>query len=53
MNAYHWNHINKVMGIVFVGFVFTDSIESGGEVIKLGVFRANSYKVAERMVKDR
>ena len=53
MKAYHRNHINKVMGIAFVGFAFTDCIESGGEAIKLGFFRANSYKVAERMVKDR
>ena len=53
MNAYHWNHINKVMGIAFVGFAFTNSIENGGEALKLVFFRANSYKVAERIVKDR
>ena len=53
MNTDHRNHINKVMGIAFVGFAFTDCIESGGEEIRLGFFRANSYKVAERMVKDR
>ena len=38
MKAYHRNHINKVMGIAFVGFAFTDCIESGGEAIKLGFF---------------
>ena len=33
MKAYHRNHINKVMGIAFVGFAFTDCIKSGGEAI--------------------
>ena len=35
MKVYHRNHINKVMGITVVRFVFTDSIKSGGEAIKL------------------
>ena len=38
MKAYHRNHINKVMGIAFVGFAFTDCIESRGKAIKLGFF---------------
>ena len=38
MNTYHWNHINKVMGIAFVGFTFTNIIENGGEAIKLVFF---------------
>ena len=47
--AYHRNHINKVMGIAFTAFAFTDSIMNGGEAVKVGFFRAQSYKVAEKM----
>ena len=50
--AYHRNHINKVMLTAFSGFAFEDSIENGGEVVKLGLFRAQSYKVAEKMVRE-
>ena len=38
MKAYHRNHINKVMGVAFIGFAFTDCMESGGEAIKLVFF---------------
>ena len=38
MKVYHRNHINKVMEIAFVSFAFTDSIECGGEAIKLVYF---------------
>ena len=50
--AYHRNHINKVMLTAFTGFAFEDSIENGGRAVKLGVFRAQSFKVAEKMVRE-
>ena len=50
--AYHRNHINKVMMTAFIGLAFEDIIENGGEAIKLGLFRAQSYKVAEKEVRE-
>ena len=50
--AYHRNHINKVMMTAFTGLAFEDNIENGGEAIKLGLFRAQSYKVAEKEVRE-
>ena len=29
-SAYHWSHIDKVMGIAFTGFAFDTEIENGG-----------------------
>ena len=50
--SYHRNHINKVMMTAFVALAFEDSIENGGEAGKLNMFRAQSYKVAEREVRE-
>lgn len=50
--AYHRNHINKCMGVAFTALAFEDSLENGGEAVKLGFFRAQSYKVAEKMVRE-
>ena len=50
--AYHKNHINKVMMTAFTAFAFEDLIENGGRAIKLGVFRAQPYKVAEKVVRE-
>jgi len=50
--AYHKNHINKCMGVAFTAFAFEDNMENGGEAIKLGFFRAQSYKVAEKLVRE-
>ena len=36
----------------FSGFAFVDSIENGGEAIKLGLFRAQSFKVAVKQVRE-
>ena len=47
---YHIYHINKVTMTAFTAFGFTDSIENGGEALKLGIFRAQNYKVAEKEV---
>jgi len=44
--VYHKNHINKVMMTAFTAFAFEDSNESGGEAIKLGMFRAQSLLIA-------
>lgn len=41
---YHKNHINKFMGIAWVGFSFTDSIESGGRAVKLHSKRAIKWQ---------
>ena len=46
--AYHRNHINKVMGIAFTAFAFEDCIMNGGKAHKVGFFRSQSYKVAEK-----
>ena len=36
----------------FSGFTFEDSMENSGEAVKLGIFRAQSYKVAEKLVRE-
>ena len=36
----------------FTAFAFEDCIENGGEAIKLGMFRAQSFKVAEKEVRE-
>ena len=51
--AYHKSHINKTMGVAFTGYAFEDQMENGGGGVKLGFFRAQSYKVAKRKVKER
>jgi hypothetical protein len=40
------------MGIAFMALAFEDTIENGGEAIKLGFFRAQSYKVAKKLVRQ-
>ena len=32
---YHRSHINKTMGIAFISFAFENSIENGGDAVKL------------------
>ena len=46
--AYHRNHVNKVMGVAVTAFAFEDSIENGGDALKLGFFRAQQYKIADK-----
>ena len=36
----------------FTAFAFEDNIENGGEAVKLGIFRAQSYKVVERKLRE-
>ena len=50
--AYHKNHINKVIMTAFTTYAFMDSTENGGEVVKLGMLQAQSFKVAERTVRE-
>ena len=50
--AYYRNHLNKVMMTTFTAMAFEDSIENGGEVVKLGMFRAQSFKVAEKTARE-
>jgi hypothetical protein len=50
--AYHKSHINKTMAVAFTGFAFEDNIENGGEAFKLGFFRAQSHKIAEKEVRE-
>ena len=51
--AYHKSHINKSMAVAFTAYAFKDCTDNGGDGIKLGLFRAQSYKVAKRMVRQR
>ena len=44
--AFHRSHINKVMAIAFVAAVFDGSLESGCEVVKLPLVRAQAPKIA-------
>jgi hypothetical protein len=47
MCAYHKSDINKTMGTAITGFPLKDNIETGGEAMKLGIFRAQSHKIAD------
>jgi hypothetical protein len=49
--AYHKNHINKVMAITFTASAFVDCIDNGGCAEKLALIRAQGKKVAARMQK--
>ena len=51
--AYHKSHINKTMAVAFTVYAFKDCMDNGGDGIKFGLFRAQSYKVAKRMVRQR
>jgi hypothetical protein len=50
--VYHKLYINKTMGIAFTGFAFQDCIENGGEAMKLGFFRSQSHKIAQKMLRE-
>jgi hypothetical protein len=49
--AYHKSHINKTMAVAFTAFAFINNIENGGTALKLGLFRAQSHKIAKKMVR--
>jgi hypothetical protein len=50
--AYHKLHISKVMCVAVVGFAFRDTIENGGEAVKLAFTRCQSYKVSGKTVRE-
>mmetsp|Transcript_31480 Transcript_31480/g.45865 ORF Transcript_31480/g.45865 Transcript_31480/m.45865 type:complete len:197 (+) Transcript_31480:1130-1720(+) len=43
----------KTKAIAFTAYALKDCTDNGGDGIKLGLFRAQSYKVAKRMVRQR
>jgi len=51
--AYHKSHINKTMAVAFTAYEFKDNMENGGDGIKLGLFRVQSYTIAKGMVRRR
>jgi hypothetical protein len=50
--AYHKSHISKVMATAVTAFAFEDSIENGGDAIKLGLYRAQTHKIARKLQKQ-
>jgi hypothetical protein len=50
--AYHKSHISKVMATAVVGFAFEDSMDNGGEAMKLRLYRAQTFKVARKLQRE-
>ena len=48
--CYHRNHINNFMYVAVTAFAFKDSVENGGDAVKLGFVRAQQYKISDRLV---
>ena len=48
--CYHNNHINNCMAVSITAFAFEDSIDNGGDTMKLGFVRAQQYKISDRLV---
>ena len=51
--AYRKSHTNKTMDVAFARYLIKDCIDNRGDGFKLGFFRAQSNKVAKRMVRQR
>ena len=49
---YHKNHIDKVMAVVVTGYAFENNIENGGTGLKLGFYRAQAVKRAQKMQRE-
>jgi len=47
--AQHKSHITKVLMMAVVGIAFEDSLENGGTGVRLGIWRAEAAKVAQRV----
>ena len=47
---YHRNHINKVMAVAFTAYAFDANVENGGHGIKIGLYRVQAARVAQRDV---
>ena len=52
MRAYHKKYINKVMVIAVSGYAFSESIESGGDGLKIWLIRVQAAKIAQKTVKE-
>ena len=49
---YHKCHINKVMAVAFTAFAFDSSVENGGHGVKIGLYRVQAARVAQRDVRE-
>jgi hypothetical protein len=46
--AYHKNHLQKVMGVAVTGYAYENHMDNGGVGLKLGFYRCQSAKIAQR-----
>ena len=46
---YHKNHIEKVMLVAVTGYEFNGDIDEGGDGLKLGIYRVQVARVAQKM----
>jgi hypothetical protein len=49
---YHKCHINKVMAVAFTAYAFDSNVENGGHGVKLGLYRVQAARVAQRDVRQ-
>lgn len=49
--AYHKQHLTKVMCVAATGYAFDGNPENGGDGLKLGFFRVQGARIAQRRVK--
>jgi Transposase len=49
---YHKCHINKVMAVAFTAYAFNSTVENGGHGVKLGLYRVQAARVAQRDVRE-
>ena len=48
--CYHNNHINKCIAVAATAFALKDSIDNGGDTMKLGFVCSRQYKISYRLV---
>ena len=48
---YHKNHIEKVMLVAVTGYVFNGDIDEGGDSLKLGIYRVQVVRMAQKKAK--
>lgn len=49
---YHKNHIEKVMAVAFTGYAFDSHVENGGHGLKLGLFRVQAARIAQKRQRE-
>jgi hypothetical protein len=49
---YHKCHINKVMAVAFTAYAFDSSVENCGHGMKIGLYRVQAARVAQRDVRE-